>query len=161
MTDLRGINAPEVESSGTGKIAGAIVVALLIGAGVAYAYETGMLFNAPAPKIMAAKEPTLAKPPGMETPAPATEPSPAPAQSEPAQPSPHATLTRPIRSARTRVHTAAAPQAAVLPATNSEVTPPLPAANTIAPPTTTPIPATPTPAEPVQAAPDAPPPPAP
>jgi len=158
MTDLRGMNAPEIESSGTGKIAGAIVVALVIGAGVAYAYESGMLFNAPAPKVVAAKEPTLARPPGLEAAPLATAPLPAPALSEPAQPSPHATVTKPIRSARIRAHTDAAPQPAIAPPANGDVTPPMPADNTIAPPTATPIPASPTPAEPVQATPTAPPP---
>jgi len=42
MTDLRGANAPQAESGNRAKIVGAIVVALMVGAAVAYTFGVAM-----------------------------------------------------------------------------------------------------------------------
>lgn len=60
MHDLRGMNVPELETSNGGKIAGAVLVALLIGAAATYTFSTGM-WNTQTPQAVAFKYPPPAR----------------------------------------------------------------------------------------------------
>ena len=60
MEDIRGIAAPELETSNTPKIMGAVVVILGVGALSAYTLSTGM-WNSPTPRQIASVEPAPVK----------------------------------------------------------------------------------------------------
>src|SRR5258706_10029192 len=60
MEDLRGTATPEIETSNTPKIMGAVLVVLAIGALGGYTLSSG-LWNSPAPREMASREPVPVK----------------------------------------------------------------------------------------------------
>jgi hypothetical protein len=109
MTDIRGISPREIETDNTGKIVGAVVIALAIGATGAYTYEIGLRqsppmkiatttgFLSPAlPRVAPAAAPAAASSVVLQ-PAPiAASPADVPTKTER-----HAVVTRLSRLART------------------------------------------------------------
>lgn len=96
MHDLRGMNVPEVEVDKGGKIAGAVFVALAIGATAAYTFDTGM-WNTRVPQTLAFKYP-----PPVRAFAPVAPVVPSPIVNAPAvQASPVAPSTLAVKPAKT------------------------------------------------------------
>src|SRR5271169_4663925 len=84
MSDLRGFAAPEpVETGSTGKIFGAIVIALAICAAGTYSYETGMWNSPPPPRVADNELPSIPTTPPAPPVQPMIAPS-APVQDVPA-----------------------------------------------------------------------------
>jgi hypothetical protein len=136
MSDLRGFTAPEpIETGNTGKIFGALAVALVVCAAGTYTYETGV-WNSPtvrvadndlpsvpvmarAPAVLAPIQPTIA-PPVQNLQSPAPLQAAAPPRAEIARPrhalaqrSEHAVTIAPPEPAIEQTPTEIAPQAPV------------------------------------------------
>lgn len=84
MSDLRGFTAPEpIETGNTGKIFGAVVIALAICAAGTYSYETGMWNSQPATLVADNELPSISTTPPAPPAQPMLAPS-APVQNVPA-----------------------------------------------------------------------------
>ena len=101
MHDLRGMNVPELETSNGGKIAGAVLVALVIGAAATYTFSVGM-WNTQTPQAVAFKYP-----PPVRAFAPVTPVVPSPVVTMPAVQAPPLTpstlAVKPARMARVHI----------------------------------------------------------
>jgi len=91
MSDLRGFTAPEpIEMGNTGKIFGAIVIALAVCAAGTYSYETGMWNSQPATRVADNELPSISTtppaPPAQPMIAPQVQNVPAPAPTQAAAP---------------------------------------------------------------------------
>src|SRR5580765_1472333 len=81
MEDLRGIAAPELETSNSPKIMGAVVVILGVGALGAYTLSTG-IWDSPSPRVIASREPAPVAPVKITAPVAPTPPAITPAPTD-------------------------------------------------------------------------------